>query len=375
MIEKHSFGQLADGRDVSRYHLRNKNGLTVDLLDLGCIIQSLVVPGGKGGAVDVVLGYDSVAEYENDDAYLGAVVGRWANRISGAAFELNGGRRVSLAANDGPNHLHGGPGGFHRRLWEAEEGGRNEVIFNRLSPDGEEGYPGNLRVSVAYALNDNDELVFSLEAESDGDTVVNLANHAYFNLSGPPLGWGSDETSTGCRRLEAENGLDCPPAFRGDILGHELRLKADFISEVDSALIPSGRLLPVEGGPFDFRAFKSIGRDIEADHPQIKNGRGYDHNFIVGLEGQNFAEVRSPQSRLSLSLSTTLPGVQFYSGNFLSRRKGKGGLVYGPRSGFCLESQLFPDSVNQPAFPSPVLRKGEIYRHRTSYKFKVFEEY
>ena len=354
MIEKHAFGQLADGRAVSRYRLKNKNGLSVDLLDLGGIIQSLIVPDGRGGAVDVVLGYDSAAEYERDDAYLGAVVGRWANRISGAAFNLNG-RRRTLAANDGPNHLHGGPSGFHRRLWAAEEGGRNEIIFSRLSPDGEEGYPGELRVSAAYALNDNDELVFSLEAESDRDTVVNLANHAYFNLSAsrPPV-QSADETLS-----------------RGSILDHELRLKADFISEVDSALIPTGRLLPVEGTPFDFRRFKTIGRDIEADHPQIKNGRGYDHNFILGVEGQDFAEVRSPQSGLSLILSTTLPGVQFYSGNALGRRTGKNRLIYGPRSGFCLETQLFPDSVNQPAFPSPVLRKGEIYRHRTSYKFKA----
>lgn len=376
MTETSIFGLTTDGREVRRYRLRNKNGLTVDLLDLGCIIQSLLVPDGRGGLIDVVLGYDSVTEYENDDAYFGALIGRWANRVSGAAFELNG-RRYSLAANDGPNHLHGGPGGFSRRLWAASV--RDDaVVFSRLSPDGEEGYPGDLRVEAVYRLTDEDSLIINYEAESDRDTVVNLTNHSYFNLKG-----------------------------EGDILDHRLRLRADFFSEVDSALIPTGRLLPTAGGAFDFLEFKAIGQDIEADYApggamrrcghwpassagqgiepppqlaQLKNGRGYDHNFVLN-EGRErlFAEVASPRNGLAMHLSTSLPGVQFYSGNALSPRRGKGGLEIGPRSGFCLETQLFPDSLNsppgtepeprQPSWPSPVLRKGEVYRHFSAFKF------
>lgn len=338
MIEKHKFGLTGDGREVFLYRLKNKAGVTVDLLNLGCIIQSIKLPGGKGGLIDVVLGYDTVQEYENDQFFFGALIGRWANRISGAAFELNG-RKYALAANDGRNHLHGGPNGFHRHLWAAEEF-ENKVIFRRLSPDGEEGYPGNLWVEAAYTLTEGNELVMSLRAESDRETAVNLTNHSYFNLNG-----------------------------QGDILDHELKIRAASISEVDPELIPTGRLLTVDGGPFDFREFKKIGRDIEADDPQIKFGRGYDHNFVLEPEAEFFAEVRSAQSGLGLDIGTSLPGVQFYSGNFLEGGQGKGGRSFGPRGGFCLETQLFPDSINQPLFPSAILEIGHTYNHQTIYRF------
>lgn len=340
MIERHDFGLSAEGRPVTRYRLQNKAGMTVDLLNLGCIIQSVQLPDGLGQRLDVVLGYDTVQEYEQGGFFFGALIGRWANRISGAAFELNG-RKYPLAVNDGRNHLHGGPDGFHRHIWAAEEH-ESKVLFSRLSPDGEEGYPGNLWVEVVYTLTERNELLMDLRAESDRDTVVNLTNHSYFNLNG-----------------------------RGDILDHDLKIRAGSISEVDQELIPTGRLLKVDGGPFDFRDFKKIGRDIGDDDPQIKFGRGYDHNFILEPEAEFFAEIRSGRSGLGLDIGTSLPGAQFYSGNFLNGGTGKQGRVFGPRGGFCLETQLFPDSINQPAFPSALLESGHIYNHQTIYRFHV----
>ncbi|UQZ89848.1 galactose-1-epimerase [Deltaproteobacteria bacterium Smac51] len=340
MIEKTPFGKTGNGQQIDCFRLSNSRGMSVDVLNLGCVIQSIIVPDRHGTPIDVVMGYDTVQEYESDDAYLGALIGRWANRISGAEFELDG-RKYPLAANDGVNHLHGGPGGFHRHVWRSEpESGR--VIFSRTAPDGEEGYPGNLEVRATYALTDDNELILTYEAVCDLDTIVNLTNHSYFNLSG-----------------------------EGDMLTHELTLAADYFSEVDEALIPTGKLLPVAGGPFDFRRTKAIGRDIDAKDPQLVKGKGYDHNFVLNRErgGLPFAMAASPATGLTLSIDTTLPGVQFYSGNALSHRRGKGGRLIGPCSGFCLETQLFPDSINQDSDSRPILKKGQNYYQTTVYKF------
>ncbi len=341
MIEKDFFGKTAAGREVGLFTLANGRGLSVEVLDFGCVIRAVWVPDRRGERVNVALGYDTLAEYEADDCYLGALVGRWANRISGACFELNG-RKWPLPANLGPHHLHGGPGGFHRQLWRAEAAD-GKLFLSRTSPAGEEGYPGNLDVRVVYELTEDNELILSYEAESDEDTIINLTNHSYFNLAG-----------------------------RGDILDHELSVAADFFSEVDGELIPTGRLLPVAGGPFDFRKPKAIGRDMGENDEQLIKGRGYDHNFALRPErdcGQPIASAFAANG-IQLTVSTTLPGLQLYSGNFLTDRPGKAGQRIGPRSGFCLETQFFPDSVNQ-AGEKPILKKGALYQHRTTYGFAV----
>ena len=336
------FGRTADGHEVSRYRLTGAGGAYADILNYGGVIQSLVTPDRRGRLVDVVLGFDTAAEYEADDAYIGALVGRWAGRISGAAFEL-GGVGYQLAANNGPNHLHGGLKGFNRQVWEASDDG-DGLVLSRLSPDGEEGYPGALAVRVKYSFDDRNQLTLEYEAESDRDTVVNLTSHSYFNLNG---------------------------AGRGDILDHRLTIAADHIAEIDSRLIPTGRLLPVQGTPFDFNTSQPVGRAIKAADPQLENGGGYDHYYVRSqvTADRPAARVFCPETGIQLEIFTTEPGLQFYAANSLSRRAGKAGASYGPRSGFCLETQFWPDAPNQPAFPAAVLKKGLRYHQVTGFRF------
>ena len=336
---------LAAGRPVKRFTLRNAAGVEITAIDYGAIITAWKAPDRHGQMADIVLGFADPGQYvAANPPYFGAVVGRYGNRIANAKFTLDG-RAFTLAANDGMNHLHGGKQGFDKVLWDGtivKDRRGPSVAFTRTSADGEEGYPGALKARVIYTLTDKNELIVEYEATTDKPTVVNLTQHSYFNLAGQ----GS-----------------------GDILGHELRINADRYTPVDKTLIPTGELAPVEGTPFDFRKPTAIGARIGSEHPQMQFGRGYDHNWVLARSGAALAlaaEVYEPKSGRTLVVSTTEPGLQFYTGNFLDGTiTGKEGRVYRQRYGFCLETQHFPDSPNKPNFPTTTLRPGETYRSRT----------
>ncbi|MDZ7374308.1 MAG: galactose mutarotase [candidate division KSB1 bacterium] len=344
------FGKMPDGRAVEFFDLVNPNGLKARIITYGAIVVSLEVPDREGKLGDIVLGYDKLEKYLADSPYFGAIVGRYGNRIAKGRFVLDG-VEYQLATNDGPNHLHGGLKGFDKVVWEGsplQEEDAVGVQLTYLSPDGEEGYPGNLRATVVYRLTSQNELRIDYEATTDKPTIVNLTHHSYFNLAGQ----GS-----------------------GDILGHVLQINADCFTPVDPGLIPTGELRSVEGTPFDFRQPIAIGERIDWDDEQLRFGRGYDHNFVLNSSGGTLAlaaTVYEPTSGRVMEVWTTEPGLQFYSGNFLDgHHVGKGGKVYGHRSGFCLETQHFPDSPNKPHFPSVVLRPGEKYHQTTIYRFSV----
>lgn len=333
-METFAFGTLSNGQAVTAYRLRNGKMEAV-FLDYGATVQSLTVPNAQGGVTDVVLGYDTAAEYEENDGFFGAAIGRVGNRIGGSFFALDG-KMYRLPANEGDNHLHGGPGGFDRRMWSAEPDGER-LIFKRLSADGEEGYPGNLTVRITYELAENG-LRITYDAETDQATPVSLTNHSYFNLHGS-----------------------------GDVLSHQLQLNAAAYTEIDEQLIPTGRLLPVEGTPMDFREAKDVGRDLHADLFQLHLAGGYDHNYV--LDGNPAARLYGPETGIVMTMETTEPGVQVYSGNGISPRRGKGGALLAAHSGICLETQCFPDAVHHDQFPSPILRPGEAYHSVTTYTF------
>lgn len=344
MITKSEFGVTFDRTKVTCFRLQNSAGAYADILDYGCVLQSISVPDRNGKLVDVCLGYDTIGEYESNGAFLGTVVGRHANRIGKGEFTLSG-QKYTLALNDGPNHLHGGNRGFDKYVWSAAAE-NDRLTLSRVSADMEEGYPGKLDVTVEYRLTDDGSLELSYHARSDRDTVVNLTNHAYFNLSG-------------------HNS--------GSVLGHTLSVVSDRFTENDAHCLPTGKILEVAGTPFDFRTAKPIGRDISADDIQLKNAGGYDHNWIIGEVGalKSAAELYSPETGIAMSVATTMPGMQVYSANFLTPRPGKSGAEYGERGGLCLETQYFPNSLAHPEFPSPILRAGEEYSHKTCYKFSV----
>lgn len=338
-----NFGQTPDGVDVEKYILTNANGMTVSIITYGGIVTSIEVPDKNGKPVDVTLGYDTLEEYIEDNPYFGALVGRYANRIAFGSFTLDG-TGYSLATNNNQHHLHGGEVGFDKVVWKAQAllvDGASGVRLSYISPDGEEGYPGELQVTVIYTLNDNNELTVDYTAATDAATIVNLTHHSYFNLNG----------------------------CQSDVLNHQLTINADAYTPVDEGLIPTGEIRPVEGTPFDFRQAKAIGADIEDTEG------GYDHNFVLneGAEELSFAaRAVSPATGISMEISTTEPGIQFYSGNFLDGSiTGKAGIVYNKHYGFCLETQHFPDSPNQPDFPSVVLRPGETYKHLTVHTFGI----
>ena len=342
------FGKTSDGAAVEMFTLTNTNGVCVKAITYGAIITSLRVPDRTGQLGDVVLGFESLDGYLKGHPYFGCVVGRYGNRIAKGQFTLEG-KTYTLATNNPPNHLHGGKVGFDKFVWTAEPvKGQNAVTFARTSPDGEEGYPGNLKVRVTYTLSDKNELIVDYHAATDTATPVNLTQHSYFNLAG---------------------------AGSGDILGHVMTIDADRYTPVDDTLIPTGELASVANTPFDFRKPTPIGARIDADHPQIKNGKGYDHNFVLNRKGsalQRAARVVEPKSGRTLEVSTMEPGVQFYTGNFLDGTiTGKGGHVYKHRNGFCLETQHFPDSPNKPNFPSTILKPGQEYKTRTVFTFGV----
>jgi len=306
------------------------------------------VPDRNGKLDDIVLGFDTLTPYLGDQPFFGALVGRFCNRIAGAQYTLNG-TIYPLAHNDGPNHLHGGPHGFHRAIWSASERPSDEgpsLELRYLSRDGEEGYPGNLSVTVTYTLTDQNALRIDYVATTDRDTVLNLTNHSYFNLAGS-----------------------------ADILGHEMQIDATRFLPIDATLIPIGELRPVHDTPMDFTTSTVIGTRINADDEQVRRGMGYDHTWVMDKPADalgHAARVYAPGSGRVLDVSTTAPGIQFYSGNMLDGSlAGKGGVIYARNSGLCLETQHFPDSPNQPQFPSTVLRPGETYRQTTIFEFGV----
>ncbi len=350
-MKKQPFGKTSDGREADLYTLTNKKGMEVAITNFGGIIVTLKAPDRNGKFDDVVLGYDSLDGYLTNKAFFGALIGRYGNRIAHGKFTLNG-KTYTLPKNDGDNTLHGGPEGFNKRLWTAKDvssakGQALELTY--LSADGEEGFPGNLKARVVYTLTDQNELTIAYSATTDKETVVNLTNHSYFNLAGQ----GS-----------------------GDILGHELMIRGDHITAVDDTLIPTGELRPVKGTPFDFTHATAIGARINQDDPQIKVGKGYDHNWALNAHGARSpvlaAEAYEPNSGRVLQVLTVEPGVQFYSGNFLDGTiTGKANKVYKHRYGFCLETQHFPDSPNHPKFPSTTLKPGQTYSTTTVFKFSA----
>ncbi len=346
-IEKRAFGTV-DGRPVDLYTLTNGNGVTVRITNYGGIVTEIHTPDNDGRLADVVLGYKDLDDYVKNNPFFGCIVGRYGNRIAKARFQLDG-TTYTLAANNGPNHLHGGRVGFDKVVWDAEtvEGpDKVGVMLKYTSKDGEEGYPGTLQTRVTYTLDNDNRLRIDYQAVTDKKTVVNLTNHSYFNLK--------DAGAT-------------------PVLEHKLMLNADQFTPVDETLIPTGELRPVEGTPFDFREPTPIGARIQADNQQIRFGGGYDHNFVINGDAGELrpaAKVFEPSTGRVMEVWTTEPGVQFYSGNFLDGSiTGKNGAVYGQRHAFCLETQHYPDSPNQPDFPSTVLEPGEEYKTTTIYKF------
>jgi len=348
-VEKQHFGTMPDGREVWLYRLTNANGLRADITTYGGAVVRLFAPDRQGKLEDVVLGFDNLPDYVKKSPYFGCIAGRYANRIAKGRFTLDGTVYV-LATNNMGNHLHGGNRGFDKVLWEAEpirEADSVGLKLSYFSKDGEEGYPGNLQVTVVYRLTNADELVIDYHAETDKPTVVNLTNHSYWNLAG---------------------------AGTRDVLDHELFINADSFTPVDETLIPTGQIEPVGGTPLDFTTPTAIGARIDAENAQIRRGGGYDHNFVLNKPDPGAmtvaARVHEPTSGRVLEVRTTEPGIQFYSGNFLDGTlAGKYGRVYRQRYGFCLETQHYPDSPNQPNFPSTVLRPGQTYRTTTVYAF------
>lgn len=337
-------GETQSGEPVERYILED-DGLRAAVLTYGGTLQSLWAPDREGRPRDIVLGCDTVADYEAQDKFLGALIGRYANRIERGRFSLNG-ESHALYCNDGHNHLHGGRKGFDKRIWEPEI--QADGLHLRLkSPGGEEGYPGTLRVEVAYALADH-ALSITYWAQADADTVCNLTNHSYFNLAGHDS---------------------------GPVLEQEIRLNAGYYTPADAESIPHGEIVDVQGTPMDLREWTPIGAHIDDAFEQLRFAGGYDHNWVVcGIPGsmRPAAQARCAESGITLACETMQPGVQFYTGNFLDgTTRGKNGARYARRSGFCLETQAFPNSVNCPEFPQPVLRAGETYRQKTVYRFGI----
>lgn len=346
MVTTQSFGSF-DGKDVSLYTLTNKKGDVLKLSNYGAVIVEIIVPDRNGKKENVTLGYDNFDGYVNGDPYFGKVVGQYANRIAKGRFSLDG-VEYTLAINNAPNALHGGPTGWHSRVWDAQVLKNTDfpaIRFTYNKPDMEEGFPGNVVAEVVYTWTDNDEIILDYKVTTDKKTVVNITNHAYFNLHGAGV---------------------------GDILDHEAVIKASSFTPVDSTLIPTGEIRPVEGTPFDFRTPHLIGERIGADYDQLKLGRGYDHNFVLDNAEEVDATVYDPSTGRVLEVLTDQPGVQLYTGNFLDgTQTGHGGKVYNYRSGFCLETQHFPDSPNQAAFPSVILMPEEPFLSSTTFRFSV----
>ncbi|WP_336215347.1 aldose epimerase family protein [Nonomuraea sp. LPB2021202275-12-8] len=349
-ITKKQFGTLANGKKIDIYTLRNSTGMRVRILTYGGILQSIEVPDGGGEFANVTLGFNNLSDYVKKSPYFGCITGRYANRVAKGRFTLDG-KTYQLATNDGPNHLHGGDKGFDKRVWKARPFKRHDsvgLVLSYTSPNGEESYPGTLRTTVVYTLTDDNQIRMDYRATTSRPTIVNLTNHAYFNLRG-----------------EGD----------GRILDHELQINASRYTPVDKTLIPTGKIARLGGTPLDFREPTAIGARISSTNQQIVRGGGYDHNYVLDGRGHGLepaARVVEPDSGRVLEVITDQPGLQFYSGNFLDGTlRGTGGRLYPKRSGFALESQHFPDSPNHDDFPSTVLRPGDVYRTTTIYAFST----
>jgi len=348
-IEKDSYGITQEGQEVDRYTLSNAAGMQVEIITYGGIITSMKVPNAAGGLNDVVLGYDSLSDYEKGSPYFGALIGRYGNRIADGSFTLDD-QTYTLVQNDGKNHLHGGTKGFDKVVWSADskiEDNKAVLQLHYLSQDMEEGYPGNLHTEVVYTLTNDNMLEVAYKATTDKKTVVNLTQHAYFNLSGAK-----------------------------DILDHELRLQAPRYLPIDETLIPTGEIASVEGTPFDFTSFKTIGRDIETESLQLERGLGYDHCWVLdnpNKELQTAALLKEASSGIQMEVRTDQPAIQFYSGNFLdgTNPMKHSDSFYNYRSGLCLETQHYPNAPNEASFPSTVLSPGEVYSTKTQFLFSV----
>lgn len=343
-MKKRSFGQNGKGEAATLYTFENAKGMVMEVTDFGATLYALRLPDGQGKLVDVVLGYDDPAGYEGPGGtFFGQTVGRNANRIAKAQFELNG-KTYTLDANNGPNNLHSGLDFYSFRIWEVQEVKDNAITFGLHSPDGDQGYPGALDVKVTYSLTDDNAVKIDYEGIADADTVFNMTNHSYFNL----------------------NGHDS-----GSILDHTVWIDADYFTRADEESIPTGELVPVEGTPMDFRTPKTVGRDIDADYEALNFGNGYDHNWCLNNTGtfRKVASLAGDQTDFVLEVYTDLPGVQIYTANFVDNEPGKDGAVYQKRQGICFETQVYPDALNQPHFPSAVIKAGEKAETSTVYKF------
>lgn len=338
-----SFGTTKEGAAVTLYTITNKNGLSVSAIDYGANIVSLMVPDKNGVVEDIVLGFDDVAGYEVNGCFFGAFIGRHGNRIGQAKFELNG-KTYELEKNDGANNLHGGTPGYHQVMYQASTSD-NSVTFTRVSPDMEQGYPGNLEISVTYTLTDDNELKLDYVTKSDEDTLCNLTNHSYFNLKG-------------------HKG--------GEITDHIVTIKANGFTGTSDDLIPDGSIVDVTDTPMDFRKPRRVADDIDSDYAPIVLAGGYDHNFVLDKPEGSFekvAEVTEETSGRTMEVYTDLPGMQLYSGNFIEKENGKEGQIYTKRTGICFETQYFPNSINVPEFTPCVLKAGDTFRSTTVYKF------
>lgn len=347
-VETRVFGKTNDGREVHSFILRNKNGMEAEFIDYGATLVKLIVPERNGKRKDIVLGYDDVAGYENNSAYFGGFIGRCCNRIEDGKFSING-IDYQLERNDnGVNCLHGGEIGYNNKMYEAEtfeEENGCSVEFFRMSHDLEQGFPGNLDITVTYTMTEENELVIEYSATPDRDTIVNFTNHSYFNLQGHDT---------------------------GDILNQKIKINADYFTEINDKLVPTGRLIPVKDTPMDFREWKKIGKDINSVYDAIVKAGGYDHNYAVGQrDGVTLiAEAKDEMSNRRMEVYSDMPGVQFYTGNFIHEtRKGKDGCIYKEHSGFCLETQKFPNAINISEFDTPIVKKGHVFDSITIYKF------
>ncbi|WP_310602627.1 aldose epimerase family protein [Anaerosporobacter sp.] len=346
-IRKTVFGKTSNGETASLYTLTNKSGMTVTFSDYGATIVNVFVPDAKGKLEDVVLGYDNLEQYTGNAPGFGSFIGRHANRIGNASFTING-KTYELEKNDGNNNLHSGSKSYNKFLYETEyyeEDGSLTIEFSRLSPDMEQGFPGNLDVTVAYTLTEENELVIEYLAVPDQDTVINFTNHTYFNLSGHKS---------------------------GSILNHKVWINANQFTPTDDSLIPTGEFVDVEGTPMDFRTVKTIGQDINADYKPLKQGGGYDHNYVLNRESEDVelvAELIDEASGRKMEVYTDKPGMQFYTANFLDGEKGKEGTTYNARDGVCFETQFYPNACNIAEFPSSIIKAEEEYDFVTVYKF------
>ena len=337
------FGTTSKGEAAKLYTMKNASGMEVAVTDYGAALVKVIVPDKNGNPCDVVCGYDDVKGYEDRGLFLGATVGRNANRIGGASFTING-VTYELEKNDNGNNLHSGTDFFNQRLWKVKETGDCFITFQLDSPDGDQGYPGNVQIEVTYTLTEDNAVKISYHAVPDADTILNMTNHSYFNMAGHDS---------------------------GDICEQEVWLDADAYTRADSESIPTGEIVPVEGTPMDFRTKKPLGRDIDADYEAIRFGGGYDHNWVLNNHGKfaKVAEMSSDKTGITMEVYTDLPGIQIYSGNFIVEARGKGGAVYHKRQACCFETQYFPDAVNKENFEGPICKKEETYETTTMYKF------